>query len=138
MLQQKKRIAPCIPLPLARSNEIRMEVVFGTPSQNCIGSGICMVMNRLPRLHALHCPHAPALVSCAKNALVFRFFKSDIQHDDARARFAGPWFPVQEAFTIPRHFARRLGLASEWISPGLYRIEETAKEWLLVFNVDTK
>lgn len=136
MLQQKNRTATGISVALVRPLEIRMEVVFGTPSQNCIGSGICMVMNRLPRLQTLRCPHATAWLSCLPGTLVFRFSKTDIQTEEARLRLAGPWFPVMESFCIPRHTARRLGLVTEWIWPGLYRIEETAHDWQLFFNVD--
>ena len=41
---------------------IRTEVIFGTPSQNCIGSGICMIMSRLPVRQPLRCPHTPAWI----------------------------------------------------------------------------
>ena len=135
MLQQQKRVAPGLPITLVRIREIRMEVVFGTPSQNCIGSGVCMVMNRLPRLQHLKCPHAPAWVSYEQGQLVFRFSKTEMTRDDAAARFDALWFLVQEPFQIPIHTARHLGLPSNWVQPGVYPIEETTRDWYLTFPV---
>jgi hypothetical protein len=110
-----------------------MEVVFGAPSQNCIGSGVCMVMNRLPRQQQLPCPHAPTWISFERGLLVFRFSKAEVVRQDAISRFDAPWFLVQESFHVPLYTSRHLGLPSQWIRPGLYAIEETAKDWLLTF-----
>ncbi len=133
MLQQQKRVAPSLPASLAQPREIRMEVVFGTPSQNCIGSGVCMVMNRLPRQKQLPCPHAPAWISYERGFLVFRFSKDEVVRQDAISRFGNPWFLVQEPFHVPLYTMRHLGLPSQWVPPGLHAIEETDKDWLLTF-----
>ena len=133
MLQIQQKVAPLMPMRVSQTREIRMEVVFGTPSQNCIGSGVCMVMNRLPRHRTLHCPHAPAWISYDQGKVLFRFDKSEVTREDAIIRFNEVWFPVQEAFEIPRLTARDLGLASTWILPGIYSIEETVKDWILAF-----
>ncbi|MBN8679495.1 MAG: hypothetical protein J0M29_14795 [Chitinophagales bacterium] len=115
--------------------EVRMEVVFGTPSQNCIGSGVCMVMHHLPQRYPLYCPHAPALISFQGGQILFRFLKTEMQRADACHRFEGPWFVVEEEFRMPKSTARRLGMPTEWIQPGVYAIEETAREWQIRFKV---
>lgn len=120
---------------LTQTSGIRMEVVFGTPSQNCIGSGICMVMNRLPNRQQLRCPHAPAWLSFEQGLLVFRFSKSEVLGKEAIGRFASPWFLVQEPFQVPRHCARQLGIPVHWVSPGVYKITETRLDWLLAFQL---
>jgi len=120
---------------LTQANVIRMEVVFGTPSQNCIGSGICMVMNRLPNRQQLRCPHAPAWLSFERGLLVFRFSKSEVLTEDAIRRFASPWFLVQEAFQVPQHCARQLGMPAQRVSPGVYKITNTRLDWLLAFQL---
>ncbi|MFN0034961.1 MAG: hypothetical protein ACKVUS_07845 [Saprospiraceae bacterium] len=135
MLQQQKRVAPSLPISLAQTHEIKMEVVFGAPSQNCVGSGVCMIMNRLPRHLQLRCPHAPAWISFERGLLVFRFSKSEVVREDARSRFDSLWFWVDEPFQMPRHTIRHLGLPSHWVHPGLYQVEDTAKDWLLTFNL---
>lgn len=138
MLQFYNPIEPNRPNPLVLVKEIRMEVVFGTPSQNCIGSGICMVMSRLPSIQPLRCPHAAAWISYAHGQLRFRFSKSEVEREDAVRRFDSPWFLVRESFQISRYTARRLGMASPWISPGVFPIIETDKDWILTFPLLTK
>lgn len=132
-LLQQKQMVPSLPVSLVLQDEIRMEVVFGAPSQNCIGSGVCMVMNRLPP--NLPCPNAPVWVSYDKGRLIFRFPKSEMLREDAQSRFGSLWFFVQESFQLPRYTARRLGMPIHWVSPGLYVIEKTAKDWVLSFRL---
>jgi len=135
MLQHINRVAQPQWRPLTQTNGMRMEVVFGTPSQNCIGSGICMVMNRLPSRQQLRCPHAPAWLSFEQGLLVFRFPKSEVLSEEAILRFASPWFLVQEPFQVPRHCARQLGMPAQQISPGVYKIRETHLDWVLAFQL---
>jgi hypothetical protein len=133
MLQQQERIEHTMPVPLSQTREVKMEVVFGTPSQNCIGSGVCMLMNRVPQNKPLSCPHAPARIIYQQERLTFSFSKEEVTRLDCIARFDSPWFLVLESFEIPRATARRLGLGTSWVPPGLYTGIETAKDWLLVF-----
>jgi hypothetical protein len=135
MLQYQKRFMPSLPVSLAPTREIRMEVVFGTPSQNCIGSGVCMVMNRLPSHRTLHCPHAPAWISFDQDKVLFRFLKTEVVREDAVRRFDSPWFLVQEPFEIPRLTARSLGMSSNRVCPGVYTVEERAGDWVIAFNL---
>ena len=133
MLQQQNRIVHSMTMPLSQTHEVKMEVVFGTPSQNCIGSGVCMLMNRAPQNKQLSCPHAPAWLSYQQGRLTFRFLKEAVTRQDCIARFESPWFLVEEPFEIPRTTARRLGMTTSWVAPGLYAVVETAKEWFLAF-----
>jgi hypothetical protein len=135
MLKYQTQAQPQMPITIFSPLEVRMEVVFGTPSQNCIGSGVCMVMHQLPQRYPLYCPHAPALISYQDGLLLFRFLKMDMQRADAAARFRGPWFEVNEEFRMPRSTARRLGMPTEWVRPGAYPIEGNAKEWQLRFDL---
>lgn len=135
MLQHQNRLQPSLSMQRSLLHEIKMEVVFGTPSQNCIGSGVCMVMSRLPRTQALHCPHAPAWISYQSGRLDFRFRKNEVLREDAIRRFGSPFFLVNEAFCLPRLATRPLGLPSAWVSPGVYSIEHTALDWIIGFNL---
>lgn len=133
MLQQQKRVTQSLPISLAQTIEVKMEVVFGTPSQNCIGSGVCMLMNRFPRHKQLPCPHAPAWISFEYGQLVFRFSKAEVLRADVASRLDPPWFLVEESFPVPRCAVRHLGLPAQHVSPGIYRIVETNKDWFLAF-----
>jgi hypothetical protein len=135
MLKIQTLASPNILIIIIPSLEVKMEVVFGTPSQNCIGSGVCMVMHHLPQRYPLYCPHAPAIISYEGVQLLFRFIKTEMKRSDAATRFESPWFVVEEEFRMPKSTARRLGMPSEWVRPGVYAIEETPKEWQLRFYV---
>lgn len=120
---------------VTQTSGIRMEVVFGTPSQNCIGSGICMIMNRFPVGQQLRCPHAPAWINYEQGQLVFRFLKAETFREDAKVRLSSPWFLILESFQLPRHCARQLGLPAHWVSPGLYKVIEGPQDWVLKFQL---
>lgn len=134
MLHLQNRVASKLPISLALSCELEIEAVFGKPSKNCFGSGICMVLNRLPAQHQLPCPHAPAWLSVKQGRLVFRFSKSEVVRKDATSRLNTPLFLVQEPFRVPRYIARHLGLPSLWVPAGAYAIEETSRDWFLAFD----
>jgi len=138
MVKHFNQIAPVLLNPFILKSEIRMEVVFGTPSQNCIGSGICMVMGRLPSIEILKCPHAPAWISYDQGLLRFRFSKSAVVREDAVRRLESPWFLVQEPFQLSGYTARRLGMISNWFSTGLFPVTETEKDWIISFPIVAK
>ena len=135
MIQHQNRLQPSLPPQLMLRQEVRMEVVFGTPSQNCIGSGVCMVMSRLPRTRVLPCPHAPARVSYQSERLVFRFSKSEVTRKDALKHFGSSFFLVNEPFSLPVLAKRHLGLPGVWVQAGLYPIEQTAQDWIIGFKL---
>lgn len=131
MLHLQKWSAPSLPITLALAKEIRMEVVFGTPSQNCVGSGVCMIMNRLPRHKNLWCPHAPAWISYEEGRVRFRFVKSEVMREDAVTRLDSRFFLIRETVQMPRKLTTQFGLSSPWVKPGLYPMEENSREWIL-------
>ncbi|MFM9951876.1 MAG: hypothetical protein ACKV1O_28355 [Saprospiraceae bacterium] len=136
MLQHyKQRVALNLPIAGALTHEINMEVAFGTPTQNCIGSGVCMIMNRLPRHRRLQFSHAPAWTSYKKENLMFRFPKLEIVREDEISRFNSQYFLVYESFHIPRHVALYLGQPSAWVGLGIYLMKETVKDWILAFRL---
>lgn len=109
--------------------EVEMEVVFGSPSQNCGGSGICMMISRLPKARVLPCPHARASVAVVGNSLRFRFAKSQMMEQYARRYFSTGYFEVFEAYQVPLRISRSLGRLGLMVRPGKYQVEETAQEW---------
>jgi len=114
--------------------EVEMEVVFGTPSQNCSGTGICMLTGRLPKRHTITCPHAPAIVHYPPGReLIFRFRKSHLGDQILRQYFSSDTFVVEEAFRIPLQLVRSWRLPVRVVKPGDYLLEEYSQEWRLYF-----
>jgi hypothetical protein len=120
-----------LPAIISTPLEIKSEVVFGSPSQNCLGTGICMVMHRLPRLYTIRCPHASAWFSYEEGGLLLRFPKHRVQDEKALTLFESPWFWVEECFKLPLYMSRRLLLPSTWGAAGLYRIEQDRYNWYI-------
>lgn len=117
-------------LPL---EEVKMEVVFGSPSKHCAGLGICMIYHHDPMLkHTIQCPSFIAFLSPTPNlSLRFRFPKAGYTDERVAARLATDFFLVEERFYIPRSLASAWHLPSVWAAPGSYPVLETPQEWLL-------
>ena len=114
--------------------EVEMEVVFGTPSRNCSGTGICMIAGRLPQGKVIPCPHAPAIIYCVPGQeLVFRFRKQHLGPRAVDAFFQTSDFRVEEPFSLPQRLIRQWELPIGQIPPGRYCMEEYSKEWRLYF-----
>jgi hypothetical protein len=115
--------------------EVEMEVVFGTPSRNCSGTGICMIASRLPQGHDIPCPHAPAIIHCdpSGHEIVFRFRKQRLNDRVVQEYFSSSYFLVEEAFSLPQRLVRMWGLPMSSIPPGRYSLEEYSREWRLYF-----
>lgn len=120
-----------LPAIISTPLEIKSEVVFGSPSQNCLGTGICMVMHRLPKEYTIRCPHAPAWFSYEEGGLLLRFSKQGVQDERVLAMFDSPWFWVEERFKLPLYMSRRLLLPAIWGAAGLYRIEQDRNNWYI-------
>lgn len=111
-----------------------MEVVFGTPSRNCAGTGICMIANRFPQGHTVSCPHAPVIIHCDPgHELVFRFRKQRLSERIVQTYFSTDLFLVEEAFSLPQRLIRMWGLPVGKIPSGRYLVEEYSTEWRLYF-----
>lgn len=114
--------------------EVEMEVVFGTPSKNCSGAGICLIANRFPKGYAIACPHAPASIHLVSSReLVFRFRKRSLSETAVARFFNRRYFQVEESFLLPKHLVRMWRLSAASVNPGQYLLEEYSQEWRLYF-----
>ncbi len=119
----------------ASKREVEMEVVFGTPSRNCEGSGICMVTERFRPGYAIPCPHARVIIYCDKEnrELVFRFPKRYLTEQIIERFFSDNVFYVEEAFLVPDRLIHQWQLPGKYIPSGCYPIEMYSAEWRLYF-----
>ena len=136
MLRHKEQTALPAALVSPPIREVEMEVVFGTPSKNCSGTGICMIASRLPQGYLISCPHARVIIHCIPNQeLVFRFRKNRLCDRVAQAYFSAGYFLVEESFALPQRLIRQWGLPVDKIPPGRYLLEESSREWRLYFSL---
>ncbi|MBK7936604.1 MAG: hypothetical protein IPJ82_05730 [Lewinellaceae bacterium] len=134
MLRHNMEAVNPLLLSPALIREVEMEVVFGTPSKNCDGAGVCLLTNRLPRTRQIPCPHAPAIIHYPPGReLIFRFRKRYLDSRILDTYFNDERFLVEEAFRFPLPLARQWQLPVRWIKPGLYMLEEYTQEYRLYF-----
>ena len=135
MIRHEHKAVPVVLLgPGALVREVEMEVIFGTPSRNCAGAGICLITNRFSQGYAVPCPHAPAIIHLVPGQeLVFRFRKRQLSDAALRGYFQENFFAVEEAFRLPQALVRQWKLPVRWIKPGQYLLEEYSQEWRLYF-----
>lgn len=136
MLRQNVEAALSTTLISPPLRDVEMEVVFGTPSKNCSGTGICMIASLFPHGYTIPCPHAPAIIHCIPNEeLVFRFRKHRLCDRAVQAYFSSCFFQVDEPFTLPQRLVRLWALPISEIPPGRYFLEEYSGEWRLYFPI---
>ncbi len=134
MLRKDSNPEQAILLANTPVREVEMEVVFGTPSKNCAGAGICLIAGRFPDTYKIPCPHAPAIIHFLPDGeLVFRFRKNRLTDPGLRAYFQTNNFRVEEAFDLPKRLIQRWQLPVTQVPAGNYLLEEYSREWRLYF-----
>ncbi len=103
---------------------IDSQVVFGTPSRDCSGSGIC----KLYTIHAakhLHiaCEMVPARLAASGKALHLSFSEADCTESLRQKQFKGLHFLVEEAFQLPSWLTQKLNIPAAFITAGGYPIQ---------------
>jgi hypothetical protein len=119
--------------------EIVTEIVFGTPSKNCEGVGICRMLgpNYIGDRQIL-CPHAPAYLGLdvVRNVMTVRFPKIHITRQMVARHFYKRLFKVTESYRVPARFTRAFGIRQMLtIHEGIYAVKETREDWILVFDL---
>lgn len=113
-------------------------VIFGTPSRNCTGSGICMVTSiGHIRRRKFPCECVTAYLSMAPDGAVFLRIPCDNASSDRyKLLFRRRIFEVDETFRIPPWLTGSWGKSSIFIPPGRYAIRKTADSWIIIFPVN--
>ena len=125
---------PAVRSRASHIREVEMEVIFGTPSKNCCGAGVCLITNRFPKGYTVPCPHAPASIHYLPGPeLVFRFQKHRLCDRSLQAFFQKKNFRVEEAFSLPDSLQKKWELEGSWVPAGEYPIEAFSREYRLYF-----
>jgi hypothetical protein len=119
---------------------IHADVVFGSPKDNCRGSGICYVVadHRAPGASRLgQCRRARAFFepSAATDRVSVAFERSDLCCRLMRDVFRKSHVTLSEPCVLPVSLSAFLGLSFREVLPGLYPIEVTAMGFRIVFSL---
>lgn len=116
-------------IPLDQRNDIpktiprvRAEVVFGTPSKNCLGTGICKVLPyEAPK--NCQCPSSRVVFRKAdERTIMMRIRRSDICPTAHRVQFQHEQFTLDESVALPEFVREALALDAQFILSGCYPI----------------
>lgn len=115
--------------------ELVCGVIFGTPSRNCTGSGICMVSSlQTLRRKRYPCDHVMAYLGQGINGeLTIRIPFTAVPEALRRQFFRDKIFKVDETFRIPPWLTSPWGKYRIYIPPGRYEIQKSADSWIIIF-----
>ncbi len=107
-----------------RPKIIDSQVVFGTPSRNCSGAGICKVytIHAAKRLQ-IACEMVPARLVVSDKDLLVSFSEADSTESLRQKQFGGMYFWVEEAFQLPNWLVQKLDTPAAFIPAGEYLIQ---------------
>ena len=138
MASNQSNITGYIASPASDIKECMAEIVFGTPSKNCEGVGICrMIGPNFQVGKAIICPHVPGYLTldAGRNILSVRFPKKHLSIEMVARHFCKRLFKVTESYRVPVYISRMLGIAqSIQILEGQYAVRETMHDWIVVFG----
>lgn len=107
----------------ATTLRLKAEVVFGKPSKNCLGTGICKV---LPYQATNECGCASTSVELRKaneHTLLMRFRREELC-SKRRRQFAEGSFLVEESVALPEFVKKELKFDAAFILSGCYAVWE--------------
>ena len=106
---------------------IRCDIVFGMPSQDCRGTGICKLTSDLTQPPDLQkqCRQTVAFAAgfAGEGKVSLLFFRELLCVDLFRRQFRNGVFDMPEPCPLPHSLAEQLGLNGKSLLPGKYSIE---------------
>jgi hypothetical protein len=117
---------------IGKQIRIHAEVVFGSPSKNCDGYGVCVLVSQI-YAQQYKCRSCPCLVIREENEdlIVLELRKEQIPTSIAQ-KFLDNWdsFFVEENYQLPQTLVSEIGLkGSYFILKGDYPIIESKVKW---------
>lgn len=118
-----------------KKTRIKADIVFGSPSTGCKGSGVCMVLPATQARNALKCPHSTAWISMTnQRKLRFAFLRQSMTEQHIKCYFRWNLFQVFESVSMPLFVQKRIGASRPLIlKPGIYIVEERPHELIVDF-----
>lgn len=134
----KKDISASILHAVPHGVVIRCEIIFGSPSMDCRGTGICKIISTEERSgHAGACASFPAYIAAQRdgNRLLIFFSKQQLSDAAFSRHFPENTLSMNEACPVPEFIQTGLETDISSISAGKYQLQS---DGLYVFiAVDT-
>ncbi len=121
-----------------KKTRIKADIVFGSPSTGCKGSGVCTVVPATQMgSKSLKCPYATAWISMKnKRNIRFAFIKSSMTEQQIKCYFRWNLFQVFESVAMPQFVQTRIGYHRPLIiRSGIYHVEVRTHELIVDFKL---
>ena len=114
---------------------LQMEVVFGTPSSACAGSGVCkMLPAGFSISKPIACPTFMVRAQFTSTTVILSLSTNQLTSEQWSFWFNSTYFIVEEDFTIPAWIRRKLQSAPLTIRAGCYPVLKNGGQIALVFS----
>lgn len=116
---------------------IKSEVIFGKPSKDCAGLGICKVNVNTKSVSTQNdCPASKAIIKTDRFGQVGFYFKNESLCIKARRKyFNSSYFVLGESFVLPKQVIQLMKLKHGVIEAGEYPILKMKSHTLVLFPV---
>lgn len=120
--------------------QVSAEVVFGSPSKNCDGYGVCMLTSRkdiFPVVSTCNITPCTVIRHRDRQELVLAVDKKNLSKQIADKFLKnGQHFLVEESYPLSLSFLRKVGLGTRMcILAGSYRIREQKSQWQITLQL---
>ncbi|HAD13289.1 MAG TPA: hypothetical protein DCF33_12730 [Saprospirales bacterium] len=111
---------------------MQADIVFGTPSEQCKGHGICMIMPEGAALQ-LHCRSFQGLfIRESGDQFYLMMSRNQLPASVVDKFFSKPYFLMKEALVLPEFLASGLGLQQGCVIPtGRFKIVRSRQFFLI-------
>lgn len=115
--------------------QIRAQVILGSPSEDCLGVGICRILPNGAKVEMFRCAAHRAIVGLAEgNKCCIKFLKEDFDVKTIKRHFGWNLFQVSEAYALPTNICRSLKIQSLILVAGIYPVFVSEK--YLIVTID--
>jgi hypothetical protein len=121
------------PVPQAQSNGLPVEIIYGLPSRNCRGMGICQVklQENANTLSPCKCSSLALVRVTARGALELRIFRHSLDPLQYQAHFQNLEFVLEETKVLESSVCEALKIGPTELLAGKYPVQES-QEYLQV------
>jgi hypothetical protein len=121
-------------------HQLSCDVVFGSPSADCSGTGVCKIsaFATMPakEIEQAGCLHAPGVLIRAENgaSVSLLFAREMLCVKLIRTQFRNGVFILNDAFVLPTEITVALCLKFNTLLPGRYPVEENGGFYRIKFH----
>jgi hypothetical protein len=114
---------------LKHRQHMNCDVIFGSPSADCRGTGVCKITARSPKERARKknfCQGSPAIMTKAKrgDGIEVLLLREHLCINALRRHLSSSMFLVKEPYPLPAQIVGALNLTFDTLLPGCYPIEK--------------